>query len=84
MTEYHLLFLGILIGPEIFFQYLKILNLSHGESAVKEKRETLKEDFGVDTPSKLLDYQRVNTGFSGLKTWVMLVITLFVLYSGIF
>lgn len=84
MVIFHLVFLTLLIGTELFFLIVDVQNLRYGEDAVRENEDELDDKFDVDDPEKLLDYQRTKTGFSQLKGWIYLGLTLLVLYSGIF
>lgn len=84
LTVWHGLFVGLLVGTEAFFLVVDVLNLRYGKQKVDENREELRENFEVDDPEKLLNYQLITTGFSQLKGWVYLGLILLVLYSGLF
>lgn len=84
MFIWHVIFVGILVATEIFFLCVDVTNLFYGERKVEENQEELIEKFDVEDTETLLDYQRITTGFSQLKTWVMLGITLLLLYSNVF
>lgn len=84
MLVWHALFLGLLVGTDLFFLVVDVLNLRYGEEKVRENEEELIEKFEVDDPDKLLSYQRVSMGFSQLKGWISLGVGLLLLYSGIF
>jgi len=84
MFYLHLLLLFLLIGTELFFLYLEARNLNYGEQKARQKRDWLKEAFAVDDLDELLSYNRLNSGFSRLKGGIFLIITLLVLYSGLF
>jgi STE24 endopeptidase len=80
----HALFLALLLGTELFFLVVDVLNLRYGEEEVHENEAELNEKFNVDDTEKLLNYQRIKTGFAQLKGWIYLGLTLLILYSGIF
>lgn len=80
----HVLFIGLLVGTDAFFLVVDRLNLDYGQEKVRSNESELKEKFGIDDPDKLLNYQRATTGFSQLKSWIFLGLTLIVLYSGLF
>jgi STE24 endopeptidase len=84
MIEYHVLFVGVLVGTEAFFTALSVLNVRHGERTVREERGWVEETLGVDDVEELNDYHRTKTGLSLLQSWVSLGALLLVLYSGLF
>lgn len=84
MLVWHAVFLGLLVGVDAFFLIVDVVNLRYGREEVKRNEEELEENFGVDDPGELLNYQLLTTGFSQLKSWIYLGILLLVLYSGVF
>lgn len=84
MIWIHVVFLVFLVGTDVFFLCLDVLNLRYGERKVREEEDRLREQFGVEDPERLLNYQRLKTGFSQLQSGIMLVLVLLVLYSGLF
>jgi len=81
---YHAAFLLLVVGTDAFFGSLSVLNLRHGERAVRERREWIDERLDVDDLGELLDYRRTKTGLSVLRSVVGLAVLLLVLYSGLF
>jgi STE24 endopeptidase len=76
--------LVVLVGTEAFFTALAVLNRRHEERTVDAEREWVREELDVDDPDELLDYHRLKTGLSLLRTWVGLGALLFVLFAGVF
>ncbi len=74
----------LLVGTEAFFTVLSVLNLRHEERAVERETEWIRTELGVDDPAELVDYHRLKTGLSLLRTWVGLGGLLLVLFSGLF
>ncbi len=84
MVWLHVLFVLLLVGTEAFFLVVDGLNLRYGRSAVRENKDDLAEQFNIDDPDRLLNYQLTTTGFSQLKGWIFLGLTLLLLYTGLF
>jgi STE24 endopeptidase len=84
VIEYHVAFVALLVGTELFFSVLSVLNLRYGERTVRRERAWVEEFLGVDDVEELSDYHRLRTGLSLLESWVGLGILLLVLYSGLF
>jgi STE24 endopeptidase len=74
----------LLVGTEAFFTLLSVLNLRHEERTVDAEREWVRRELGVDDPDDLLDYHRLKTGLSLLRSWVGLGVLLLVLFAGLF
>jgi STE24 endopeptidase len=84
MIEFHVAFVALLVGTELFFSGLSVLNLRYGERTVREERSWVEETLGVEDVERLNDYHRARTGLSLLESWVSLGALLLVLYSGLF
>jgi len=84
MLELHAVFLTVVVGTELSFATLSLLNVRHGAATVAERTEWVTERLGVDDTERLLDYQRAGTGLSLLRSVVGLAVVLLVLYSGLF
>ncbi|WP_323676191.1 M48 family metallopeptidase [Halorubellus sp. PRR65] len=84
MLAQHVAFLLLVVGTDVFFGWLSAVNVRHGATAVRERREWVDERLAVDDVDELLEYQRAKTGFSLLRSAVGLVVLLGVLYSGLF
>lgn len=80
----HVLFVGLLVGTELFFTALSVLNLRYEESAVTDAAEWIDERLNVDDPDRMLDYHRLKTGLGLLQTWIGLGALLGVLYVGLY
>ena len=74
----------LLVGTEAFFTLLSVLNLRHEERTVEREQEWIREELGVDDPDELVEYHRLKTGLSLLRSWVGLGALLLVLFSGLF
>ncbi len=79
----HAGFLLLLLGTAGFFFVLDVINLRYGEEMVRRREDWIRDQLGVEDREKLLDYHRIKTGFSALKTGVSLLFLLVVLYSGL-
>jgi len=79
MWIFHLAFIALLVGTELFFSWLDRLNISYAEEKIDAKASWLRQEFGVDEPGELKDYLRMKTGFSRLKSILGLVGLLFFL-----
>lgn len=75
---------GLLVGTEAFFTLLAVRNRRHEERTVAAEREWVREELGIDDTDELLDYHRVKTGLSLLRSWLGLGVLLLVLFSGLF
>jgi STE24 endopeptidase len=74
----------LLVGTEAFFTLLSILNLRHEEATVREEREWVQSELGIDDTEELLDYNRATTGLGLLNQWLTLGALVLVLFSGLF
>ncbi len=74
----------LLVGTEAFFTALAVLNLRHQETTLASERDWVIEELGIDEPDDALDYERLTTGISQLRSWVTLGLVLLVLFSGVF
>ncbi len=84
MFYLHVLLLALIILTQLFFFWLSMVNLKHGEAEAREQSAWLEEKFGVEDVDRLLSYNRLKTGFGSLQSVVMLGLMLLVLYSGLF
>ncbi|MCU4719293.1 M48 family metallopeptidase [Halapricum hydrolyticum] len=84
MLELHAVFLTVVVGTELFFAALALLNVRHGAATVVERMEWVTHRLGIDDTERLLAYQRAGTGLSLLRSAVGLALVLLVLYSGLF
>jgi STE24 endopeptidase len=84
MLLQHLAFLALLVGSEVLFGWLDVLNLRHGEQTVRERSEWVTDVLGVEDTESLVDYNRASTGLSRLQAVVSTAFILLVLYSGLF
>lgn len=84
MLVKHAVFVGLLVGTEVFFTALSILNLRHGDRTVRSESDWVTETLGVADIDRLLAYNRLSIGFGLLETWIGLGAVLLVLYSGLF
>lgn len=83
MLELHALFIALLVGTELFFTALAVVNLRYGERAVRDEESWVRNRLDVDDPERMLDYNRAKLGIGLLETWVGLGFVLLVLYSGL-
>lgn len=74
----------VLVGTEAFFTALSVLNRRHEAATVRDEREWVESELGIDDVGELLDYNRATTGFGLLQRWLTLVVVLLVLFSGLF
>ena len=84
MLELHVVFLTLVVGTELFFAGLALINVQYGAATVAERTGWVTERLGVDDTDRLLGYQRAGTGLSLLGSVVGLAVVLLVLYSGLF
>ncbi|ACV11526.1 Ste24 endopeptidase [Halorhabdus utahensis DSM 12940] len=84
MLVYHALFVTLLAGTTGFFTALAALNVRHAERTVDEEGDFVTDRLGIDDPEELLAYNRLGTALGHLQTWMMLVVVLLVLYSGLY
>ncbi|QSG04875.1 M48 family metallopeptidase [Halapricum desulfuricans] len=84
MLKLHAVFLTLVVGTELFFAVLAVLNVRYGAKAVAERAEWVGERLGVEDTERLVAYQRAGTGLSLLRSVVGLAVVLLVLYSGLF
>ena len=84
MIEFHVLFVLLLVGTQALFTWLDVLNLRYGEREVRERSEWVTDHLDVEDTEEMLDYNRAVTGLSSLRSWMLLVVFLLVLYSGLF
>jgi len=84
MLVYHALLVTLLAGTTGFFTALAALNVRHAERTVDEEGDFVTDRLGIDDPEELLAYNRLGTALGHLQTWMMLVVVLLVLYSGLY
>jgi len=84
MLWQHALFVGLVVGTELFFTALSVLNLRHGERTVEKESDWVTATLEVENVDRLLDYHRMGTALGLLRQWVFVGALLFVLYSGLF
>lgn len=83
MLALHVLLVGLLVGTQALLTWLAVLNVRHGERAVRERSSRLGAT-GVSNPERTVEYLRVRTGLDQLKAWVTLGGVVLVLYSGLY
>lgn len=74
----------LLAGTELLFSGLDALNLRHGARAVRESEAWVREQLGVDSPDRMLAYQRAKTVLSRAQSWLGVLAVLAVVLSGLF
>jgi STE24 endopeptidase len=74
----------LLVGVELLYTALDVLNLRHGARAVRAADAWVRDALDVDDPDRLLAYQRAKTTLSRLQSWVGVVAVLGVVVSGAF
>jgi STE24 endopeptidase len=84
MLLYHAVFLLLLVGSTSFFLGLAALNVRYGKTTVRDRADWLAETLGIETPDRVLEYQRLTTAAGQLQSVLWLVVVLLVLYSGLF
>ena len=80
--ELHAAFVVLLVGTQVFFTVLAVLDVRHADRLVDRKRAWLDETLGVDDTDELRDYHRLTTAFSELQSWLGLAVLLVALYAG--
>ena len=81
--ELHVGFVVLLVGTQLFFTALSVVNVRHADRLIDLKRDWLAETLDVDDPEQLRDYHRLTTAFSELQSWIGLPVLLIVLYAGV-
>jgi STE24 endopeptidase len=84
MIELHLLLVGLLVGTQLLFSGLAILNVRHSERAIRESEEWLRDSLSLSEPARNAEYLRARTGIGQLEGWLSLGVLLLVLYSGLY
>lgn len=84
MLELHVLLVGLLVGTQVLFTGLAILNVRHSERSIEESEEWLRDSLGLSEPARNSDYLRARTGLGQLEGWLSLGVLLLVLYSGLY
>lgn len=84
MIWLHIALITLLVGTSLFFLVLDLLNFQYGKEEVQKKTDWLKNKFDIEDTERLLNYQRLKTGFGQVQSFVGLTLLLFVLYSGLF
>ncbi len=84
MLGLHVAFIALLIGTQAFFTLLAIKNVGHADRTVRSRAAWLADRLGIDDHEELLQYHRITTAFSQLRSWIALGALLVVLYSGLF
>ena len=80
--ELHAAFVVLLVGTQVFFTVLAVLDVRHADRLVDRKRAWLDETLGVDDTDELRDYHRLTTAFSELQSWLGLAVLLVAIYAG--
>ena len=83
MLAYHALFVALVVGTELFFAGLSIVNVRYGARTARERADWMRETLGVEDVAAVLDYQRARVGLSLLETATTLGFLLLALYSGL-
>lgn len=84
MLIHHVALVGLILGTQLLFTGLAVLNLRYSERTIQERASWLREELGLSEPSENIAYLRARTGIGQLETWVTLGALLFVLYSGVY
>lgn len=82
MLVYHAVLVGLILGTQLVFTGLAVLNLRYSEQTIEERAPWLREELGLSDPSENAAYLRSRTGMGQLETWSTLGALLLVLYSG--
>ena len=80
----HAAFLLLVVGSAAFFTALAVANVRHGRRTLEREREWVEDELGVEDPSLVSAYHRVNTTVGHVQSWFTLVVILAVLYTGLF
>ena len=80
----HAAFLLLVVGSAAFFTALAVANVRHGRRTLEREREWVEDELGVEDPSLVSAYHRVNTTVGQLQSWISLLVILLVLYTGLF
>ncbi len=72
----------LLVGVQILYSALDVLNLSYGTTAVRDADTWIREGLGISDPERMLAYQRSTTILSRTQSWVGLAIVLGVVLTG--
>lgn len=83
MLAYHALFVALVVGTELFFAGLSIVNVRYGARTARARPDWMRETLGVEDIGSVLDYQRARVGLSLLETVTTLGFLLLALYSGL-
>jgi len=83
MLAWHALLVALLVGTQALLTWVAVLNVRHGERAVRERASRLREA-GVSDPERTVEYLRLRTGVDQLASWVTLGGVVLVLYSGLY
>lgn len=82
MLIHHVVLVGLILGTQLVFTGLAVLNLRYSERTIAERASWLREELGLSDPSENAAYLRARTGLGQLETWSTLGALLLVLYSG--
>lgn len=80
----HLAFIGLFVGTTVFFSWLDVVNVLHGERMLAQRSAWVRERFAVEDPWEIADYDRATTGVNLLQTTTTMLVVLGTLYSGLF
>lgn len=80
----HIALVALLVGTQVLFTVLAVLNVRHSERTIDERSAWLRETLGLSDPGRNADYLRARTGVSQLSSWATLGAILLVLYSGLY
>jgi len=84
MIEFHAAFLVLVVGTAAFFSGLSVLNYRHGTRLLRERREWVAEQFGLEDLDAVEGYNWASLRLSLVRRGVVLAGALAALYLGLF
>jgi STE24 endopeptidase len=83
MTPVTLAVVALLVATEAFFTGLSLVNLRYGARTLRAESAWVAEEFGLDDPERVIDYQAAKSRLGLARRWTTLAVVLAVLLSGV-